>query len=110
MNDPLRKEVSGPGSAGRQGNRHGDPRSRYSLASQKTIAESAKVFEGLSDKFCYRQSVASLGSLPPSKTLEDFVDELIRPILKQWLDAHLPDLVREIVALEVGKAARSKGV
>jgi len=24
--------------------------------------------------------------------------------------AHLPDLVREIVALEVGKAARSKGV
>ena len=28
FNDPLREEVSGPGSAGRQGNCHGDPRSR----------------------------------------------------------------------------------
>jgi len=38
--------------------------------------------------------------------LEDFVDELIRPLLKQWLDAHLPDLVREIVALEGGSFQR----
>ena len=34
-------------------------------------------------------------------TLEDMVREELRPILKQWLDVHLPPLVERLVRLEI---------
>jgi hypothetical protein len=34
-------------------------------------------------------------------TLEDIVREEIRPVLKAWLDAHLPGLVERIVRAEI---------
>ncbi len=34
-------------------------------------------------------------------TIEDIVREELRPMLKQWLDANLPDLVERLVRVEI---------
>ena len=34
-------------------------------------------------------------------SLEDLTRDLMRPMIKQWLDANLPDLVEELVAREI---------
>lgn len=34
-------------------------------------------------------------------SLEDLTREIMRPMIKQWLDANLPDLVEELVAREI---------
>jgi len=39
-------------------------------------------------------------------TLEALVREMLRPMLREWLDAHLPDLVERIVAREVERITR----
>lgn len=36
-------------------------------------------------------------------TLDGLVRELLRPMLKEWLDANLPDLVERVVAREVAR-------
>ncbi|WP_442681183.1 DUF2497 domain-containing protein [Sphingomonas sp. ASY06-1R] len=37
-------------------------------------------------------------------TLDGLVRELLRPMLKEWLDANLPDLVERVVTREVARA------
>ena len=36
-------------------------------------------------------------------TLEGLIRELLRPMLKEWLDAHLPGLVERMVAREISR-------
>jgi len=43
-----------------------------------------------------------------AQTLENLVREALRPLLKEWLDAHLPSLVREIVSEQVEKIVRKR--
>ena len=40
------------------------------------------------------------------RSLEDVVRELLRPLLKQWLDEHLPRVVEETVRAEVERISR----
>ena len=42
------------------------------------------------------------------RTLEDVVAELLRPLLKAWLDEHLPTIVRIKVEEEVERIARRR--
>jgi len=44
---------------------------------------------------------ASVPALPPVNPLEEMIRELLRPILKQWLDDHLPGIVDEHVKREI---------
>jgi cell pole-organizing protein PopZ len=44
---------------------------------------------------------ASIPAAPPVNPLEDMVREMLRPILKQWLDEHLPVMVDEHVKREI---------
>ncbi len=44
---------------------------------------------------------ASIPAAPPVNPLEDMVREMLRPILKQWLDDHLPAMVDEHVKREI---------
>ena len=44
---------------------------------------------------------AAAPALPPVNPLEDMIRELLRPILKQWLDDHLPGIVDEHVKREI---------
>lgn len=44
---------------------------------------------------------ASVPAAPAVNPLEDMVREMLRPILKQWLDEHLPGMVDEHVKREI---------
>jgi cell pole-organizing protein PopZ len=44
----------------------------------------------------------------PTKTLEDTVAELLRPMLRQWLDANLPRIVEKALRVELAEAAKKK--
>ena len=67
------------------------------LVSDPTAAAAAAAFGHLS---------ASLLMPHDLRTLEDVVRELLRPLLKQWLDDHLPDIVEAQVQAEIERIAR----
>jgi uncharacterized protein len=41
-----------------------------------------------------------------ARTLEDLVTEMLRPMLKEWLDLNLPPLVERLVRAEIERVAR----
>ena len=57
-----------------------------------------------------RQSLAALAAVrsappPPADggALENVVRDMLRPILKDWLDEHLPQIVEELVTREIAR-------
>jgi cell pole-organizing protein PopZ len=46
---------------------------------------------------------ATIPAAQPANPLEDMVRELLRPILKQWLDDHLPQMIDEHVKREISR-------
>jgi hypothetical protein len=42
----------------------------------------------------------------PGQTLEGIVRELLRPMMKEWLDAHLPAIVESMVEAELERISR----
>lgn len=48
-------------------------------------------------------AAAAAVSVPVGRTIEDVVIEALRPMLKDWLDAHLPDMVEAMVAKEISR-------
>jgi len=47
-------------------------------------------------------------SLGEGKTVEAIVGDLLRPLLKSWLDQHLPPLVEQMVQEEIERLARRR--
>jgi len=43
-----------------------------------------------------------------ARTLEDLVKEMLRPLLKSWLDDNLPSLVERIVRAEIERVSRGR--
>ncbi|MDU3131256.1 MAG: DUF2497 domain-containing protein, partial [Bradyrhizobium sp.] len=43
-----------------------------------------------------------------ARTLEDLVKEMLRPMLKSWLDDNLPALVERIVKAEIERVSRGR--
>ncbi|MFI5015206.1 MAG: DUF2497 domain-containing protein [Hyphomicrobiales bacterium] len=43
-----------------------------------------------------------------ARTLEDLVKEMLRPLLKAWLDDNLPPLVERLVRMEIERVARGR--
>lgn len=58
----------------------------------RTLSQSVRISEG------------------PGKTLEDIVTEMLKPMVKEWLDANLPAIVEEKVEEEVQRVARRRRV
>ncbi len=73
-------------------------RPQPALVSDPTAAAAAAAFGHLS---------ASLLMPQDFRTLEDVVRELLRPLLKQWLDNHLPEIVEAQVQAEIERISRS---
>jgi cell pole-organizing protein PopZ len=42
------------------------------------------------------------------RSLEDVVRELLRPLLREWLDTNLPSIVERAVQIEVERIARRR--
>jgi hypothetical protein len=70
------------------------------ILDQTTAAAASQAFRSLS------QSVRI--SDGPGRTLEDMVVEMLRPMVKDWLDANLPAIVEEKVEEEVQRVARRR--
>jgi cell pole-organizing protein PopZ len=56
----------------------------------------------------FGQLSAAIQMPADGRTLEDVVRELLRPLLKQWLDDNLPAIVQSTVDKEVERIARSR--
>ena len=70
-----------------------------SLLSQTAATAAASAFGQLS---------AAIAMPHSDRTLEDVVRELLRPLLKQWLDENLPRIVEASVREEVERIARGR--
>lgn len=61
-----------------------------------------------------RNSLAALSALivrpddAPSNTLEGLVRDMLRPMLREWLDANLPELVEKMVAKEIARLSEGR--
>jgi cell pole-organizing protein PopZ len=65
------------------------------ILSAATASAAAERFSKLSEAM----SQPNAGAL----TLDALVREMLRPMLKDWLDAHLPDIVDQVVAREIAR-------
>jgi cell pole-organizing protein PopZ len=43
------------------------------------------------------------------QTVEDLMKEMLRPMLKAWLDDNLPSLVERLVRAEIERVTRCRG-
>jgi uncharacterized protein len=66
------------------------------LVSAKTAEQSRSALDSLS-RMVVKPEVAG------SDTLEGVVRDMLRPMLKDWLDANLPDIVKGVVSCEVAR-------
>lgn len=62
----------------------------------------------VSDSFARLSDLLVAGYAGSDKTLEGMVREMLKPMLKEWLDRNLPDVVERVVAREVARLARVK--
>jgi hypothetical protein len=75
----------------------GDAPRRKDLLSPSVDAVVAAAFESLGDMV-----------LPShERTVEDLVKEILRPMLKEWLDANLPAIVERLVRAEIERVSRT---
>ena len=72
------------------------------MLDSSSAAAASQAFQALS------QSV-KVNDGGPGQTLEDIVTAMLRPMIKEWLDANLPAIVEEKVEEEVQRVARRRG-
>jgi cell pole-organizing protein PopZ len=70
-------------------------------------ASAASAFAGLTASLARPEPAALVGGSGP--TIDALARELLRPMLKEWLDANLPGIVEAAVRKEVERIARSAG-
>jgi len=89
------------------------PSSYDSLVGDSAAASAASAFAGLAASFKTPEPApASRGhdlNFVSGSTVEGMVAEMLRPMLKDWLDANLPGIVQTAVQKEVERIARSAG-
>jgi cell pole-organizing protein PopZ len=79
------------------------------------MAPAIEVGDGLVGAVAASAAASAFGQLSAAiqmpaegRTLEDVVRELLRPLLKQWLDDNLPAIVQQTVDKEVERIARGR--
>ena len=78
-----------------------------SLVGDSAAASAASAFAGFASTLRKPEPMeASTGSGP---TLDELARSLLRPMLKEWLDANLPGIVEAQVRKEVERIARNAG-
>ncbi len=76
----------------------GGDRTRRPLISQATVAAVDSAFNSLAHTLIGQNA----------RTLEDLVKEMLRPLLKSWLDDNLPGVVDRIVRAEIERVSRGR--
>ncbi len=78
------------------------------LVSTVAAAASAQAFAGLAQAI--EQGEADARRLPVregGETIEDMVRGMLKPMLHEWLDANLPDIVERLVEEEIRRLSRA---
>ncbi len=73
------------------------------LVGETAAASAASAFAGLAASFRTPDPIPTGGTGP---TIDDLARALLRPMLKEWLDAHLPGIVEAAVKKEVERISR----
>lgn len=74
----------------------GDDLAKPSLVSEQTSRQVAAAFGELSEAFASRSK----------KTFDEMAEDMLRPMLQDWLDNNLPTLVERLVREEIERVAR----
>ncbi len=86
------------------------PSASESLVSEPVVTAAATSLSALASTIeIERLSTAPLSATPignGARTLEDMVIELMRPLLKEWLDQNLPATVDRLVQKEIERISR----
>jgi cell pole-organizing protein PopZ len=77
---------------------------RGGLISEAAADASAASLASLASRMAQMHAGFPLGH--GNRTIEDLVKEVMRPMIKEWLDAHLPSLVERLVRREIDRIAR----
>lgn len=77
------------------------------LVGAGAAASAASAFAGLTASLARPEPATLVGGSGP--TIDALARELLRPMLKEWLDANLPGIVEAAVRKEVERIARSAG-
>jgi cell pole-organizing protein PopZ len=75
-----------------------DPSPSPPLMSPSTMASVGSAFNSLAHTILSDNA----------RTLEDLVREMLRPMLKAWLDDNLPGMVERIVRSEIERVSRGR--
>jgi cell pole-organizing protein PopZ len=95
----LREARAGQGLAPADPQRHGP--ARTGMLSPEAAAGAEAAFSHLADTLISRAA--------GERSIEDITRELLRPMLKQWLDENLPAVVERLVREEIERVARRGG-
>ncbi len=85
------------------------PLAEESLFFPATLPEETQASDGLNTTPAQENSKGSASRLKEGlgrQTIEDLMHDMLKPLLKEWLDAHLPALVQRIVNEQVEKIIR----
>ncbi|MFN3930819.1 MAG: DUF2497 domain-containing protein [Brevundimonas sp.] len=77
------------------------------LVGDSAAASAASAFAGLASSLKKPEPMET--SIPTGPTLDELARSLLRPMLKEWLDANLPGIVEAEVRKEVERIARTAG-
>ncbi|MBB4083045.1 DUF2497 domain-containing protein [Brevundimonas lenta] len=77
------------------------------LVGDTAAASAASAFAGLASSL--RKPEPMDASFPSGPTIDELARSLLRPLLKEWLDANLPAIVEAQVRKEVERIARTAG-
>jgi len=77
---------------------------RGGLVSDAASGASAASLASLASRMAQMHAGFPLGQ--GNRTIEDLVKEVMRPMIKEWLDAHLPAMVERLVRREIDRIAR----
>ena len=94
-----------------------DPEPAYTPPPAAPVFDRDEVADQLVGVTAASAAASAFGSLSSAllmpkdaRTLEDVVRELLRPLLKEWLDQNLPRIVETKVEEEVQRISRGRGV
>ena len=92
-------ELPAVAAAAARGAATGAERRRRGLISAATTAAVDSAFNTLAQTVLVQNA----------RTLEDLVREMLRPMLKTWLDDNLPGMVERLVRAEIERVSRGRG-
>lgn len=93
---PVVESIAAPSSVSRAPSPDAPPPARPAILSEHAGRQVAAAFGELSDAFASRSK----------KTFDEMAEEMLRPMLQDWLDNNLPTLVERLVREEIERVAR----